>query len=54
MRTVVITGSGSGLGAAIRRRLEADGCRVVGARRPGFVPAGASCGSTTTATAISL
>jgi len=30
MRTVVITGSGSGLGAAIRRRLEADGCRVVG------------------------
>lgn len=30
MRTVVITGSGSGLGAAIRRRLETEGCRVIG------------------------
>ncbi len=30
MRTVVITGSASGLGAAIRRRLESDGCEVVG------------------------
>lgn len=30
MRTVVITGSASGLGAAIRRRVEAEGHRVVG------------------------
>lgn len=30
MRTVVVTGSASGLGAAIRRQLEADGARVVG------------------------
>ncbi len=30
MRTFVITGSGSGLGAAIRTRLEADGDRVIG------------------------
>ncbi len=30
MRTVVITGSASGLGAAIRRRLEHDGARVIG------------------------
>ena len=30
MRTVVITGSASGLGAAVRRRFEADGCRVIG------------------------
>lgn len=30
MRTVVVTGSASGLGAAIRRRMEADGARVIG------------------------
>jgi NAD(P)-dependent dehydrogenase (short-subunit alcohol dehydrogenase family) len=30
MRTIVITGSGSGLGAAIRARIEAAGDRVVG------------------------
>ncbi len=30
VRTTVITGSGSGLGAAIRRRLEAGGDRVIG------------------------
>ncbi|MEJ5254051.1 MAG: SDR family oxidoreductase [Acidimicrobiales bacterium] len=30
MRTVVITGSASGMGAAIRHRLEADGDRVIG------------------------
>lgn len=30
MRTFVITGSGSGLGAAIRTRLEADGDEVIG------------------------
>src|SRR6516225_3499691 len=30
MRTVVVTGSASGLGAAIRRRLEDDRCRVIG------------------------
>lgn len=30
MRTVVVTGSASGLGAAIRLRLEAEGCRVLG------------------------
>jgi NAD(P)-dependent dehydrogenase (short-subunit alcohol dehydrogenase family) len=30
MRTIVITGSASGIGAALRRRLELDGCRVVG------------------------
>jgi NAD(P)-dependent dehydrogenase (short-subunit alcohol dehydrogenase family) len=30
MRTAVITGSASGLGAAIRRRFEAEGCRVIG------------------------
>jgi NAD(P)-dependent dehydrogenase (short-subunit alcohol dehydrogenase family) len=35
MRTVVITGSGSGLGAAIRRRLEADGASVLGVDLPG-------------------
>ena len=30
MRTVVVTGSASGLGAAIRTRLESEGARVVG------------------------
>lgn len=30
MRTVVVTGSASGLGASIRERLEADRCRVIG------------------------
>ncbi len=30
MRTVAITGSASGIGAATRRRLEADGTRVIG------------------------
>jgi NAD(P)-dependent dehydrogenase (short-subunit alcohol dehydrogenase family) len=35
MRTVVITGSGSGLGAAIRARLEADGASVLGVDLPG-------------------
>src|SRR3954454_17900209 len=30
MRTVVVTGSASGLGAAIRKRLESDRCRVIG------------------------
>lgn len=30
MRTVVVTGSASGIGAAVRRRLEAGGARVVG------------------------
>jgi NAD(P)-dependent dehydrogenase (short-subunit alcohol dehydrogenase family) len=30
MRTVVVTGSASGIGAAIRARLERDGCRVIG------------------------
>jgi NAD(P)-dependent dehydrogenase (short-subunit alcohol dehydrogenase family) len=30
VRTIVITGSGSGLGAAVRARLERDGHRVVG------------------------
>jgi NAD(P)-dependent dehydrogenase (short-subunit alcohol dehydrogenase family) len=30
MRTVVVTGSASGLGAAIRTRLEDTGCRVIG------------------------
>jgi NAD(P)-dependent dehydrogenase (short-subunit alcohol dehydrogenase family) len=30
MRTVVVTGSASGLGAAIRQRLEDDKCRVIG------------------------
>lgn len=30
MRTVVVTGSASGLGAAIRKRLEGDRCRVIG------------------------
>ena len=30
MRTIVITGSGSGLGAAVRARLEAAGDRVIG------------------------
>jgi NAD(P)-dependent dehydrogenase (short-subunit alcohol dehydrogenase family) len=35
MRTVVITGSGSGLGAAIRHRLEADGASVLGVDLPG-------------------
>ena len=30
MRTIVVTGSASGIGAAIRRRLEAGGARVVG------------------------
>ena len=29
-RTAVITGSASGIGAAIRSRLEADGLRVIG------------------------
>jgi len=28
--TVAVTGSGSGLGAALRSRLEADGTRVIG------------------------
>ncbi|MCX7619764.1 MAG: SDR family oxidoreductase [Acidimicrobiales bacterium] len=30
MRTVVVTGSASGLGAAVRQRLEAERCRVIG------------------------
>ena len=30
MRTIVVTGSASGMGASIRRRLEADGARVIG------------------------
>ena len=30
MRTIVITGSGSGLGAAVRARIEAAGDRIVG------------------------
>jgi NAD(P)-dependent dehydrogenase (short-subunit alcohol dehydrogenase family) len=30
MRTVVVTGSASGLGAAIRKRLEDERCRVIG------------------------
>jgi NAD(P)-dependent dehydrogenase (short-subunit alcohol dehydrogenase family) len=30
MRSVALTGAASGLGAALRQRLEADGCRVVG------------------------
>jgi NAD(P)-dependent dehydrogenase (short-subunit alcohol dehydrogenase family) len=30
MRTMVVTGSASGLGAATRRRLEANGCKVIG------------------------
>ncbi|SOZ40105.1 SDR family oxidoreductase [Cupriavidus neocaledonicus] len=30
MRTVVITGAASGMGAAVRRRMLADGCRVIG------------------------
>src|SRR5262245_46781033 len=30
MRTVVVTGSASGLGASLRARLEADRCRVIG------------------------
>jgi len=30
MRTVVVTGSASGLGAAIRKRLENEGARVIG------------------------
>ncbi len=30
MRTVVVTGSATGLGAAVRKRLEADRCRVIG------------------------
>lgn len=34
-RTAAITGSASGIGAAIRTRLEADGWRVVGVDRPG-------------------
>lgn len=34
-RTVVVTGSASGLGAAIRFRLEVEKCRVVGVDLPG-------------------
>ncbi|MBI2704734.1 MAG: SDR family oxidoreductase [Actinobacteria bacterium] len=30
MRTVVVTGSASGLGAAVRERLESERCRVIG------------------------
>ena len=30
MRSIALTGAASGLGAALRQRLEADGCRVVG------------------------
>ncbi|MGY2487395.1 SDR family oxidoreductase [Cupriavidus sp. CP313] len=30
MKTVVITGSASGMGAAVRQRMLADGCRVIG------------------------
>lgn len=30
MRTVVVTGSASGLGAAVRKRLEAEHCHVIG------------------------
>ena len=30
MRSIALTGAASGLGAAVRQRLEADGCRVVG------------------------
>jgi NAD(P)-dependent dehydrogenase (short-subunit alcohol dehydrogenase family) len=30
MRTVVVTGSASGLGAAVRKRLESERCRVIG------------------------
>lgn len=35
MTTVVITGSASGMGAALRTRLESDGQRVIGVDRPG-------------------
>jgi NAD(P)-dependent dehydrogenase (short-subunit alcohol dehydrogenase family) len=34
-RTAAITGSASGIGAAIRARLETDGWRVIGVDRPG-------------------
>jgi NAD(P)-dependent dehydrogenase (short-subunit alcohol dehydrogenase family) len=34
-RTAAVTGSASGIGAAIRTRLEADGWRVIGVDRPG-------------------
>ncbi|MBB3011049.1 SDR family oxidoreductase [Cupriavidus alkaliphilus] len=30
MRTVVVTGAASGMGAAVRQRMLADGCRVIG------------------------
>lgn len=35
MRTIAVTGSQAGMGLAIRQRLEADGCRVIGVDRPG-------------------
>jgi NAD(P)-dependent dehydrogenase (short-subunit alcohol dehydrogenase family) len=34
-RTVVVTGSASGIGAAVKEQLEASGCRVIGADRRG-------------------